>query len=249
MGSRYFIIAFLPPLSFDSPPELSSHEVEFFLRLNLSRHEMKTVDQLHTLYDLENIRSLLMDLPLTATGNIPHDDLREMMENDECPLHGLETFFVLYPTLEKRKEHVHELIQFFFRASSSSPSRCVLQYFWIENVSRCLMAHLRATALGKTFDIDAEEIGFDPNDTKSWPELFAPLASLWATCHHSPLDLEEAFSRWKFNVIGTLCANSPPFSIDYVLTYLLQLRLVESRREIKNPAHQNILERIAKAVQ
>jgi hypothetical protein len=241
MGSRYFIIPFLPQLSFDATPELSLHEVEFFLHLNLSRHEMEAVWQLNTLVDVENVRSFLMDRPLTAAGNIPHEELREKLENDECPLPSLLPFFTLYPTLEERKQHVHELIRFFFKSAPSSLPHCIQQYFWIENISRWLMAYLRAKALGQSYDVDPEELGLDPADAKTWPEIFAPLSSMWTAQHQSPLDLEEAFSRWKFDVIGSLSANSPPFSLDCLLTYLLQLRLVESRRELQNPAHQNTL--------
>jgi hypothetical protein len=249
MGSRYFLIPFLPPLSMDAHPELSLHEIEFFLSLNLSRREMIVVEQLYTLYDIENIRSFLLNLPMTAVGNISKEDLHEMLENDECPLSSLEPFFALYQTLEERKDHVHELLRLFLKAAHPSLSQCVQKYFQIENISRCLMAYLRANALGRTFEVDAEELGFDPTDTKSWPEAFTPLISIWQARHQSPLDLENAFSTWKFDVIGNLRAHIPPFSLDYILSYLLQLRLVESRRELKNPAHQNTLERIAKAVQ
>jgi hypothetical protein len=240
MGSRYFFITFLPSLSFDAVPELSLHEVEFFLRLNLSHGETKVVEQLYSLYDLENIRSFFMDLPMTAVANIPHDDLREMLENDECPIPALEPFFSEYHTLEQRKLHVQELIRVFFKAPSSSLPPFVRKYFWIEHISRCLMAHLRAKALGKTFEIDAEELGFDIHDTKSWPDLYVPLLSMWQSRQESPLDLEQSFSKWKFDTIAALTSEMVPFSFDSILAYLLQLRLVESRRELKTLAHQNI---------
>jgi len=249
MGSRYFLTAFLPALAFDAPPELSLAEVEFFLKLNLNHHEMGIVHQLYHLFDLENVRSFLMSIPMTAKGAIPHDALREMLENDECPLSALQAFFTLFPTIEERRAHVHELTRFFFKKIPPSLPPFVRRYFWIENISRCLMARIRAKTLGKSFELDSEECGFDPDDPQNWPEIFQPLHTLWSAGARSALDVEEAFSKWKFDTIGSLTADSAPFSLDYVLSYLLQLRLVESRRDIKNPSHQNTLERIAKAVQ
>ncbi len=249
MGSRYFFINFLPPLSLDTTPEMSLDEVEFFMHQNLSSSEMRVVNRLYTFFDLENIRSFLLDLPMKVQGTIPHDALRDMLENDECPLPALEKFFTCYPTLEERKSHVHDLLSSFFQGQPHSLPRFVAQYFRIENTSRSLMAYLRAQALGKTYEINAEDLGFDPADNKSWPEIFSPLFTLWQARRQSPLDLEQAYASWKFDVIDSLTAQSAPFSLDLGLAYLLQLHLIESRRELKKPAQQNILERIAKAVQ
>jgi hypothetical protein len=209
---------------------------------------MRIVNTLYTLYDLENIRLFLLNLPMRPSATIPHDTIREALENDECPIQGMEPFFTLYPTLEERKKHVHELFMCFFKQNPSRLPLFCRRYFSLEHISRSLFAHLRASAKGTTFPIAEEEIGFDVTDTKHWPNIFLPLLSIWQSRSHSPADLEEAVSKWKFEAIGTLCADCPPFSLEYVLVYLLQLRLLESRREVKNP-HPNFLERIAKAVQ
>ncbi len=249
MGSRYFLIPFLPPLSIEALPEMSLGEVEFFLQQNLSTHEMATVHQLYAIYDLENIRSFFLDLPMAAIGSIPSEDLREMLENDECPLPMLAPFFARHPSLEERKRHAHELVQQFFTALPPFLPAFVRQYFWVEHTSRQLMAYLRAKALGKTYDINGEELGFDPSNAQHWPALFTPLLSLWQPHHRSPLTIEHGYAKWKFDTIGALCADSPPLSLNILLAYLLQLRLVESRRALKSPVHQNIVERISKAVQ
>lgn len=249
MGSRFFLLTLFPPLSLDAPPEMSFHEADFFLRQNLSNREMATIYQLYALYDLENIRSFFLDLPMTAPGAIPHDDLRDHLENDECPLPMLERFFATYPTLEEKKNHVHRLMREFFTAAPAYVHGFVKKYFRIEHGSRVLMAYLRARASRREYTVNPEELGFDPSDGKNWPEFFAPLLSLWQARHESPLDLEDGYARWKFAAVGSLCAGSPPFSIDHILAYLIQLRLVESRRELKVPADQNIVERISKAVQ
>ena len=53
MASRFFLVPFLPSLTFDAQPELSLHELTFFLRLNLSAAEMETV---HPATGMETVR-------------------------------------------------------------------------------------------------------------------------------------------------------------------------------------------------
>ena len=227
MGSRFFLITLLPELSFDTARHMSLEEVWWFLRLNVSSHDMNIVDRLRALDDLENIRSYLTGQPMTAIGRIPHDLLQEQLENDECPLPELEEFFRLYPTTKERAANAHMLRRYFFKNQPSNLPPFVKQYFQIEDISRHLMAFLRAEGVGKSYRMDPEGIGFDIQETKSWPEAFLPLLDIWASHRRNAKGLEQAVAYWKFTLIETLAAHSPPFSLDHVLVYLLQLRIVE----------------------
>jgi hypothetical protein len=249
MGSRFFLIPFFPSLSYDSTPLMSLYEAEFFCRLNLSHHDQKAMDCLYTLNDLDNIRSFFAGIPMTATGSIPHEELRERLENDECPLEELEDFFALHTTFEARSTHMHELFRSFCTHLSPDLPRFVHQYFVIVHTSRHLMAYLRATELGQVYALDPEEIGFDIKDTNTWPPIYRPLITIWQSRLHNPADLERAVSQWKFDLIDTLVSESGPFSLDRILAYLLRLRIVEERRELTNPIHMNTLERVVRAIQ
>ena len=248
MASRFFLVPFLPSLSFDAPPELSLHELGFFLRLNLSAAEMETVHQLYMLYDLENIRAFLAGLPMTAIGKFPHDDLRDQLENEECSIPGVPEFFAQYKTPAERAANAHLLPRYFFTHTSSDLPTFIREYFQFEHLGRLLMASLRAEALGRVFEVEPEEVGFDIHDQKAWPEVFAPLVTIWHTRHHNPKELEEAVSEWKFRILGSLIEDCDPFSLNRVLAYILQLRILESRREMKTANHIPTLERIVEAV-
>jgi hypothetical protein len=248
MASRFFLVPFLPTLSFEAQPELSLHELEFFLRLNLSSSEMATVRQLYMLYDLENVRSFLLGLPMTAVGKIPHEELRDQLENEECPIPGVQEFLTQYKTPFERAANAHHLSRFFLTHTPSDLPPFIHNYFRFEHLGRLLMASLRAKALGQPFEVDPEEVGFDIHDQKSWPEAFAPLGTIWHSRHHHPKELEEAVSAWKFQFLGSLISDCPPFSLDRILAYILQLRILESRREMKAASHIPTLERIVEAV-
>ena len=244
MSSRFFLVPFLPGLAFDAQPELSLDDLDFFLQLNLSSSEMAAVNQLYSLVNLENVRSFFTGLPMASLGTIPHEELREQLENEECSLPGVFEFVTQYKTPEERAEHARLLPRYFFANIPLKLPSFVSAYFQFEHTTRLLTASLRAEALGRPF----EEVDFDIHDQKAWPELFSPLLSMWQARHTDPKELEEAFSAWKFQALGSLIVDSAPFSLDHVLAYLLQLRLLEERREMKTASHVSTLERIVEAV-
>ena len=249
MGSRFFLIPFFPPLSFDASPEMSLLEAEFFARLNLSCNDIAAIDTLSSLIDVENVKAFFAGLPITSQGRIPHDTLRERLENEECPLPELEPFFAMYTTAESRSAHAHFLMRCFFDNLPAGLPHFVQQYFSLTNSSRHVLAFLRANEKAQSYSVEEEALGFDLRDTSQWPVPLLSLIEIWQSYRHSPHDLERAISRWKFDLIGALAADSGPFSLDHVLAYLLRLRLVEERRELTNPIHLNTLERVVRAIQ
>lgn len=248
MGSRFFLVPFLPPLVFDEQPELSLYEVDFFLRLNLSANELSIVHQLQAHVDLNNVRHFFMGQPMTVVGHIPHDLLREQLENNECTLPGVPEFCALYQSPEDRATHSHELTRLFLENIPKDWPKFIQNHFRIEHMSRHLMAYLRATATGEPYPISHEELGFDVTDHNTWPEPFSQLFTMWNSRHDHPRELDTAISAWKFETAGCSIADSAPFSLDQVLAYLIQLRILEARREMNDPIHTKTLERIVEAV-
>lgn len=244
--ARIFLNCFLPELFLDSPPELSLDEVEFFVRLNLSASEMRNVEKLYTLYDIENVRLWLLGLPMTQTGRFSHEELQELLKDfSSSPIPGTEVFCSLYPTLFDRQQHAHELMRCFFK-NERNLSPFLRRYFELENGSRLILAHLRAKTLNRPFPIDPEELGFDIEDTFSWPEWFQPLLHIWDTKNKTPYLLEEALTKWKFDAVDALCSDNDLMAIGYVLAYLIKLRIVEARQRRNEPRHKNTLERMVK---
>jgi hypothetical protein len=249
MASKVFLITFLPTLIFDRVPELGSEEVGFFLNLNLSSHELKAIEEIHSFLDAENCRLYLLGQPMLWKGTITHEDLIERIEENETLPPGLEFFFSTYKRDDERREHAHELIRFFFTHSPHDVHPFVKKCYHFENTTRHVLAFLRGHALRQPYSVDIEEIGFDLLHFKSWPPIFHSLSSLWQAHFRSPIALEKAVARWRFEAIATLCAEAPPFSLDHILAYVIRLGMIEIRHEMKTIQHPNILERIAKAVQ
>jgi hypothetical protein len=101
--------------------------------------------------------------------------------------------------------------------------------------------------MGKSFTFETEE--FDFNDIKTWPEPYSELPTIWNNRPTEARKLDQELSLWKFKAVEGLCANSKPFSLDFFLSYLIRLRILEAQEELHDPVHLNIIERIAKARQ
>jgi len=241
MGSLYFLLNFLPPLSLDRLAEISLDEVMFYTQLNLSAREMQAVNVLHMYYDIENTISHLSGIPMRSIGSLPHEILREKIEDEELDLPGVQRFFSLYPTREKQKEHVHTVYRYFFNELPKTLPKFVRTYFLFEHTSRLLLAWLRAKDLSLPLTLNTNKIHFDID--KSWPEPYTNLFQLWKNRGLSARKIEEALMQWRFDAIASFCELSPPFSLDFILAYLIRLRIVEAKEELSDPAHIHALER------
>lgn len=245
MGNLQFLLILLPDLDFDRSPEMGLDEVRFFLRLNLSSGQMREVSSLYNLYDIENLRAHLLLSPMVKKGGISHNELLEKFTEDE--------FFLGFPTLARatdpeRRAHAHTLVHdFLLRAPTDSAF--LKAYFLFEHNARHAIAFLRAQQLGVSYPAHPEGISFELSDTDKWPQPYAALPQILHEREQSPRNIEVGIARWKFRTIETLCENSTPFSIDYLLAYLIRLYILESRGELQSAHHLNTLQRMAKASQ
>jgi hypothetical protein len=249
MSAVVFLEIFLPQLSFESPPEMALDEVLDFLALNLSPSHMLQIKRLSDYYDVENLRSYLLGQPMTARGNVPRHRLEEYTLLGDCSIPGTESFFEAYPDLDTQRKHAHELMPSFLKKRSKESSSFVQKNYLFEYRLRHIFAYLRAVSLGKTYTLNEGELSFFLDDVDSWPEEFLKLPTLWKGVHRGPLEFEHSIAKWKFEYYDSLGVHNTPFSFKTILIYFLKLRLLESRRSMKNPQHSHTLERMAKVVQ
>jgi len=214
---------------------MSLDEVIFYPKLNLSASEMRAVKLLHTFFDVENVSLYFLGKPMTAYGSLTHRELKEKILDENLPLPGIQKFFSLYPAQEDREKNALKVIRLFLEEASPSRPSFIHNYFHLEPTFRLITAHLRAQSMG----IKTEE--------KRWPELYDELLTIWKDRSKKARELDRALLKWKFQAMEELCANSPPFSLDFFLSYLIRLRIIEAQVELDDPIHLNIIERIAKA--
>jgi hypothetical protein len=249
MVSKVFLTIFLPTLSFDRIPEMSSEDVSFYFQQNLSKHELNILKDLYTFYDAENARLFLSHQNMMYEGSYHHEELKEKIEEGKDLPYGLDLFFNRYKQSDERKSHAHELMHFFLTHIQDDLHPFIKKYFAFENTYRHVMAYLRAHESHQKYTPPFDEVGFDLVNIKTWNELFIPFSSIFQKYSSSPFELDEAICHYKFEAIERLTSDSPDFSIDYILAYMVRLRMIEMRHELKKAYNPNILERLVKAVE
>ena len=198
--------------------------------------------QLCALYDLENVRAFLTGLPMTSVGKIPHDELRDQLENEECLISGVPEFFAQYKTAAERAQTPTSAPLFLCRRlSNASPLRPgVLPIRTHEPPPHSL---LESRKLGPALLRLKVSIG-----RASKKSCLIRLSPCGAPAIPIPKSSKRPFPHGNFRPSVPSSRMVPPFSLDHVLAYILQLRILESRREMKTTNHMSTLERIVEAV-
>ena len=239
MNDHVFLGIFLPILTFDAPPELSFEDLRFFLDLNLSSKEQKILQELLSFFDLENVRSWVLQKPMTIRGRIPHEILKEGLETASTGIGTVDSFLTTYPSSEERVLHLSLLSKMFIKTACTEAHPFLQKYFRFENSCRRILSTFRAEASFQPFELTQEELS---------SQQYRTLYSLWQKKGHS-YDIEKAIAQWKFTEIELLGEESPLFSFDRILSYILRLLLVESRLGMKEEVHMKSLERLVKVAQ
>jgi hypothetical protein len=237
--NHIFLSIFLPDLAFDATPQLSFEDLRFFLDLNLSSSEQKVLRSFLTFYDLENVRSWILQMPMTVRGSIPHETLKDRLSDGETGIPVVDAFLKKFPTQDERVHNLPTLSKLYIKPASQTGHPFLKKYFFFENRIRRILSTFRAETSVPPFQLTSEEL--------SSPEYHA-LYRIWKKRAHS-YAIEREIAAWKFLEIERLGQESPPFSFDRILSYLIRLLLVESRQAMKEPIYIKSLEQLAKVTQ
>jgi hypothetical protein len=247
MAQYYFITTLLPPLKIGSAPEIGSTELDFILKLNLTKKDYHKLDLLRKLIDIENIRSFWRKIPIDPGGNFDEKELEENLLHQEGLPAYVFAFMEQYPETRERLHHFPELIRSSFQAEMKEASKqdayFVQQYLSFEWQWRTIFLALRALDLGR--DVFQELSDADPDNpfiadifeqlkaskTYTPPEQFRSLQAMYDVKKHAPLELELALSEWRFEYIEEMIGWNA-FDIYRILGYVTQLEIVEKWLEL-----------------
>lgn len=239
MNNHIFLGIFLPPLTFDAPPEMTFEDLRFYLNLNLSATEQKILKEIFSFFDLENVRSWVLQQPMTVRGSMPHETLKDKLDEGKTGIASVDKFLALYPSQEERVLNLHMLSKMHIKSGCSEAHPFLRKYFFLENTFRRILSTFRAETSLSPFELTQEELS-----SRRYRELYA----IWQKRGHS-YDIEKSIAQWKFLEVERMGEESPPFSFDRILSYLIRLLLVESRLRMKEDVQMTTLERLAKVAQ
>ena len=249
----YFVTTLLPSLQIGSIPELGSRELSHILEENLSSKDLKEVEAIRRVVDMENLRLFWQKRAFNPGGTYTENDFEEcFFWRERLPEYVL-AYVEKYPSDENKIAHFSELFETFFRIEQEEKhTSFVKEYIRFEWEWRQALVFLRARTLeydmrqkiGETEDPFLEELLRHKDDTVfEMPEGFTPLKTLYEQRKHSPLDLHQGIEEWRFNHIADTI-RWKTFSLSRILGYVAQLAIVETWLELDRKKGLHIIDRM-----
>lgn len=257
MAKYYFIGTLLPPLSFDTPPEINFAQLETLLHDNLTRKDYERTVAIRQIFDILNLRSFWLGEELDPRGELTAIDFEEALIN-RIGLPGYVYEFVdTHQSLADRIHHFPFLLAKFFQSTENLKDPFLRQYMKFERELRLVMTAFRAKKLGR--DLSVELQYEDPEeeliaqllaqkDAKVYepPEKYKELKILFEKYGDDPLALQKAIDVYRFETIESFVDMADTFSIERILVYLAQLLIVEKWFEFDKAKGSQIIGTIVK---
>ncbi|MCB1082543.1 MAG: DUF2764 family protein [Chlamydiia bacterium] len=235
--SRYvFLGTVLPPLHVGSEPSLTFDELMTFFRDNLSKGDLEKVKTVLRYSDLKNVQNLLLERPLDYRANLNEKELDEALLNQVSLPPLLFDFLEEYTEVSDQLKHFSKVFITFFKEMDKKEKGFLKEYFQFEREWRILLAGYRA-----------KKMGIDPTKELQHEDFSDPLvaeviAQKDAPSFEFPFEFIELGEKLKdaknpeehYHLMGEFrfrrvleMGEDEPFSIDYLLGYLVRLMIVE----------------------
>jgi hypothetical protein len=237
MAQYYFITTFLPSLKIGELPDIDHFELDFLLRMNLSKDDFQKVETLRLLSDIENIRHLFSQEDLEAGGNLDEKKLEESLFHQErLPSYVFE-FLERYKDTPLRIKNFPELLKRYFQEETKTSEPFLHDYLSFEREWRLVFSALRAKELGRSLasemrlenpeeDFIRDIIEQEEEPSYRPPDEYFALKTIFDAKKLNPFELNLAVSEWRFDAIEEMIF-SHTFDIYRVLGYVVQFGIVE----------------------
>ncbi len=238
---------------------MSFDELLVHFRDNISQADWKKVHILRDYIDLKNVYQLLRKQPLDPRGNLTEKELDEAIVNEVMLPSYLFEHFEAYPEVHDQVRFFSKIFARFFREAEEKQSGFLKYYFSFERSLRLVLVGYR----GKKRGIDlVKELQYeDPKDpfiaqilaqkdssAFEFPLEFFELGELLKdVSSDDPLAQYKIIARYRFSSIMD-AVQDHPFSIDYLLGYLIQFMMVEDWNQLDDEQGREQLNTIVKEV-
>ena len=252
MANYYFLAASLPPLVLGEKPDLSFDELIARLSINLNKKDLQKVIVFRRWIDLSNIRSLYLEEAIDPRGNLSEKELDQaLLLQDDLPEYVFD-FLGQFESVHEKLRFFPGLLAAYFREETPLQTGFLESYLEWERSWRLVLLGIKAKELGRDLTeelqfedakdpfvmdllVQKDSITYDP------PPEFLSLKEKYLACGPDPFQQFKEITRWRFKHIEEL-ATQPLFSIDWILSYMAQLLLVEQWNELDPGKGEIILE-------
>jgi hypothetical protein len=202
--------------------------------------------------DINNIRALFLEDAIDPRGNLSEKELDQaLLLQDGLPEYVFD-FLDKFESVSEKLRFFPGVLSAYFREETPEQSGFLKRYLEFERAWRLVLVGIKAKELGRDL---SEELQFedlkDPQvldllaqkDAPSYepPPEFLSLKEKYLSCGPDPFLQFKEISKWRFKQIDEL-AIEPLFSIDWILSYMAQLLLVEEWNQLDAEKGEIILE-------
>ncbi len=237
MANYYFLAASLPPLILGEKPELSFEELTSRFQINLSKKDCQKVARFRRYIDVNNIRFLFLEEAIDSRGNLNEKDLDEaLLLKDSFPAYIFDFLDRFEKTSDKLK-YFSGIFSVFFNEEIAQEKGFLKAYFEFERNWKLVMLALRSKEQTRDVirQLQFEDLS-DPlvaqilaqKDSSYYdpPSEYLELKEKYLSCGADPWQKYKVVAKWRLDRIEEL-VSKPVFSIDWILSYMARLVIVE----------------------
>ena len=256
MSKYFFLGSILPPLKVGSEPGIVFEEFLVLLEDNMSASDLEKVKAIRTYIDIKNVQSLMKKEEIDHRGNLNEKELDEAIVNQQ----GLPEYLFEYlegtESVEEQLRHFSKVFIAYFKEMEKKYRGFLQGYFRFEREWRIALAGYRAKKLGVDPGEELQHEDFhDPLVAEilaqkdapffEFPFEYAQLGEKLKNAQGKPKEQYEVMAAFRFNRVGDEVQDDP-FSLDYVLGYLVQLMIVEDAWALDEKHGSQMLSEIVK---
>ena len=252
MANYYFLAPSLPPLKLGERCDLSFEELIWRYQMNLTKEDHKKMVVFRRYIDLNNIRFLFLEESIDPRGNLSEKDLDESLLIKDVLADYVFDFLDRYDSVPEKLRHFPGVFALFFKEEIEKQSGFLRRYFCFEREWKLVMLAIKAKEFKKDVVKELQFEDFtDPfvaqilvqkdSDTYDPPEEYLDLKEKYLSCGLDPWEQYKTIAKWRFDKIGEL-VDKPLFSIDWILSYMAQLWIVEDWNELDEVKGKMILD-------
>jgi len=156
MANDYFVGTFLPPLSFETRPEISLAALDVLLHDQLTTTDYEKTGVIRQFYDILNLRALWLDQELDPQGELNGLELSEALVSRSGLPDDVYEFIDRYPKKEDCIRHFPYLLATFFQRGQHLKDPLLRRYFCFERELRLVMTAFRAHQLGRDLKVELQ---------------------------------------------------------------------------------------------
>jgi hypothetical protein len=251
----YFVAAALPPLVLGLKPEITFQELRDLFFVNLKPRDLKQLEYLLRLHDLNNIRALWMNLPMDPRGNFSPKELEEALLVPDLLPSYVQDFLERYESTRDRLHYFSSLYVSLFQDMEKRGKGFLKRYYQFERELRLVITALRAKQSRRDL---AQELQFedvtDPFAAEIWaqkeaaeytpPAEYAEVQRMFQEASE-PRQLHLQLLAYKLHKIEEM-EQAEPFSMDHLLGYAARLLILESWETLNREQGLSIVEDLSK---